>query len=410
VVKAHKERRKTNKDAIMTMVVKESGVNHRTRSKGDSAVFVMDSETSELLHYEPVNAYPKKEVVRIPRELLAEHPELDIRNDLIDCCIDVCSVDVPPLFQDNFDYLDLRRDFVHGVLTSDLLMKNIHCYVVKEGYAARVKDTKTYDAVSKDILSRWTFPLVPDDNHPGGHVYEHRRGNKYIAKDNTVVLSRTCKIGNNTLIGASTQVYDNASVAASVIGQNCIIGVGTVIKGSYIFDGTVIGPNCVVEQSIIGAGVRIRENTTVQKGCLLGDGVVVGPNVKIEPFERLSRKPGWQSEDEADDEDNNDEDEGEEDDDEGSTEEDTELDSDIEEVEKRRRIFLLSYAVYACAYIDGLLFFLSVQSSFKVSLGKESNALIWPRGPVLEEDESEEEQGPESFANQRFMRIGEISF
>src|ERR1700722_4890488 len=44
--------------------------------------------------------------------------------------------------------------------------------------------------LSKDILSRWTFPLVPDDNHPGGHVYEHRRGNKYIAKDNTVVLSR----------------------------------------------------------------------------------------------------------------------------------------------------------------------------------------------------------------------------
>jgi NDP-sugar pyrophosphorylase family protein len=31
VVRAHKERRKTNKDAIMTMVVKESGVRHRTR-------------------------------------------------------------------------------------------------------------------------------------------------------------------------------------------------------------------------------------------------------------------------------------------------------------------------------------------------------------------------------------------
>ena len=46
------------------------------------------------------------------------------------------------------------------------------------------------DICSKDILSRWTFPLVPDDNHPGGHFYEHLRGNKYIAKDNTVVLSR----------------------------------------------------------------------------------------------------------------------------------------------------------------------------------------------------------------------------
>lgn len=45
-------------------------------------------------------------------------------------------------------------------------------------------------ACSKDILSRWTFPLVPDDNHPGGHSYEHLRGNKYIAKGNSVSLSR----------------------------------------------------------------------------------------------------------------------------------------------------------------------------------------------------------------------------
>lgn len=34
VVRVHKERRKTNRDAIMTMVVKESGVTHRTRSVG----------------------------------------------------------------------------------------------------------------------------------------------------------------------------------------------------------------------------------------------------------------------------------------------------------------------------------------------------------------------------------------
>ena len=36
---------------------------------------------------------------------------------------------------------------MHGVLTSDLLMKNIHCYVAKDGYAARAKDTKSYDSV-----------------------------------------------------------------------------------------------------------------------------------------------------------------------------------------------------------------------------------------------------------------------
>lgn len=179
----------------------------RSRSRGDAAVFVLDPDTDECLHYEPIAGHPPRGVVPLPRKVLAEHAEVEIRNDLIDCGIDVCSVEVPSLFQDNFDYQDLRRDFVHGVLTSDLLMKNIHCYVLQEGYAARVKDTRSYDSIrcvltwrhvfsvltvlySKDILSRWTFPLVPDDNHPGGHVYDHLRGNRYIPKDNTVVLSR----------------------------------------------------------------------------------------------------------------------------------------------------------------------------------------------------------------------------
>jgi translation initiation factor eIF-2B subunit epsilon len=162
--------------------------------------------------------------------------------------------------------------------------------------------------LSKDILSRWTFPLVPDDNHPGGHVYQHTRGNKYLASDNSVSLARcvplifiyarptlkcntrTCKIGNNTLIGASTKIHENAQITGSVIGQNCVIGAGSVIDGSYIFDGTVIGAQCVVKRSIIGAGVTIKEKTRIEKGCLVGDGVVVGPLAVLDPFERLSMR------------------------------------------------------------------------------------------------------------------------
>lgn len=54
-----------------------------------------------------------------------------------------------------------------------------------------IVESAFYMFSSKDILSRWTFPLVPDDNHPGGHIYEHTRGNRYIAKDNSVILARS---------------------------------------------------------------------------------------------------------------------------------------------------------------------------------------------------------------------------
>ncbi|KAF8201653.1 nucleotide-diphospho-sugar transferase [Pholiota molesta] len=290
VVRVHKERRRTNKDAIMTMVVKESGERHRTRAKGESAVFVLDPETNECLHYEHVQGYPRTKGINIPREVLAAHREVDIRNDLLDCSIDVCSVEVPSLFQDNFDYLDIRRDFVHGILTSDILMKNIYCYVAEDGYAARVQDTRSYESISKDILSRWTFPLVPDDNHPGGHIYELTRGNRYIAKGNTVELSRTCTVGKNTLIGASTTVAENVTIVASVIGQNCRIGAGSTVRNSYLFEGAVIGKGCTVERSIIGADVQIKDRTHVARGCLIGEGVVVGPDAVLQPFERLSKK------------------------------------------------------------------------------------------------------------------------
>lgn len=401
VVQVHRERRKTNKDAIMTMVVKESGAKHRTRSRGDSAVFVLDAESSECLHYEPVTGYPPKTHVGIPREIFAEHPEVEIRNDLIDCSIDVCSVEVPSLFQDNFDWLDLRRDFVHGVLTSDLLMKNIHCYVVKEGYAARVKDTKSYDSISKDILSRWTFPLVPDDNHPGGHAYEHLRGNRYIAKDNTVVLSRTCKVGNNTLIGSSTQVFDNAQIISSVIGQRCRIGPGTIISNSYVFDGTTIGANCVIENSIIGSKVNIKDKSRVERGCLISDGVILGPEAKLRPFERVSKRRDTEGsndgdeeeEEESEDEDEEDGEDGDDDEEDGDEEEDEEDEEDDgEESDEEASDSELEEAE-------------ANQAAIGAVLGKDSNAIAWPLRSADDEDEDADEI--ESFNNQRLMRLGD---
>jgi translation initiation factor eIF-2B subunit epsilon len=184
---------------------------------------------------------------------------------------------------------------------------------------------------SKDILSRWTFPLVPDDNHPGGHIYEHTRGNRYIAKDSVILArlvhypvifiktnkqtnythARTCNIGTNTLIGSSTQVAENVQIIASVIGQNCTIGAGSIIKNSYIFENTIIGVRCVVERSIIGAGVMIKDGSHVPLGCLIAEGVVIGPDAMLDPYERLSVKiigAGSGDEDGVDDDDDDDDD------------------------------------------------------------------------------------------------------
>lgn len=106
---------------------------------------------------------------------------------------------VPPLFSENFDYQTLSTDFIPGILTSDLLDSKIFLHISPSsdasgglhsgwGYSSRVKDTKSYDLISKDVLSRWTFPLTPGANCPGGIEYSVRNGTRYVGKG--VRLSR----------------------------------------------------------------------------------------------------------------------------------------------------------------------------------------------------------------------------
>lgn len=79
-----------------------------------------------------------------------------------DLGIDICELDVPALCTENFDYHDMRRHFVNGVLTSDLLGKKIAVHLVGgegekgrgEGrYCERVRDTRTYGDISSVIVN-----------------------------------------------------------------------------------------------------------------------------------------------------------------------------------------------------------------------------------------------------------------
>ncbi|KDQ18101.1 hypothetical protein BOTBODRAFT_52900 [Botryobasidium botryosum FD-172 SS1] len=287
IVREHKERKKSaDKEAIMTIVMREAAVRDRPRPGTDASIWLLDSNTSRCLGYEYVKAGTS--TFKLDREIITQHVDLDVRIDLVDCSIDICAVDVPALFSENFDYQDIRTDFVKGILTSDLLSKTIYCHVAKGGYAARVKDTNAYATISKDFITRRIFPLVPDDNHISGTAYELRKGQVYVAKEG-VALSRTCKIGAHTLIGPSVRISDDADVMGSVIGEACTIGRGAVIRNSYVWDGAVIEAGCVIEESIIGNGARIREGSTIGKGCMIGEGVTLGPHARLEKLRKVSR-------------------------------------------------------------------------------------------------------------------------
>jgi translation initiation factor eIF-2B subunit epsilon len=104
----------------------------------------VDKPTGKLLSFE---SRPELRKVNIDLEIFNHHEEVQIRYDLLDCRIDICAPEVLLLFADNFDYQDLRHDFIRGVLTDDVLGNKIYSHVISGDYAARVKCLRTYNAV-----------------------------------------------------------------------------------------------------------------------------------------------------------------------------------------------------------------------------------------------------------------------
>lgn len=289
VMQFHKQKKAQDKDHILTMVLNQASPLHRTRSQVDPATFVLDKETNRCFYYQripPVDG--KKTSVNMDPELLEDMTgDIMIRNDLIDCHVDICTPHVPQIFQENFDYQSLRSDFVKGVLTSDLLKKTIYAYISKESseYAARVESWGTYDAISQDILARWCYPLVLDSNLVEGSSYSYELNNIY--KEDKIVLAQSCKIGNSTSIGRNSKVGEATSIKKSVVGRNCTIGDNVVIENSYIWDNAVIKDNCVLNHTIVAADAIIGKNVTLSSGSVIGFNVVIGDdkiipnNVKI---------------------------------------------------------------------------------------------------------------------------------
>lgn len=286
----HRARREADKNAIMTMVLREAGRNHRTKDSTVSPVFVIDPTKDRCLHYEEIHHHSTSDppYLTIDSEILTTNAEIDIRQDLIDCNIDICTPDVLSLWSDSFDYQTPRKHFLYGVLKDyELNGKTIHTHIVHDHYAARVRNLKAYDAVSKDIVSRWTYPLCPDTNLLPGHTYDLRRGNLY--QERGVALARSCVIGRRTVIGQGTRIGDRTSVSNTVLGRNCKIGNDVILDGAYLWDGVVVGDGTEIRQTIIADGATVGKKCKVEPGSLLSYGVKIADGITVIQGTRITR-------------------------------------------------------------------------------------------------------------------------
>lgn len=282
----HKARREANRDAVMTVVLRSAGLDdHRTKAKGITPVFAVESTTGRCLHYEELNPL-QSDHYAILDPYIFEHEAVEIRSDLIDPGIDICTPDVLALWSESFDYELPRKNFLHGVLKDwELNGKFIYTEIVDHGYAARASNLRMYDSITRDVLGRWTFPLVPDSNLVSGQSYTmQKRG---VCRERGVAFESNTDI-SKSVFGSRTTVGSGTRISNSVVGRRCFIGHNVKIEDSYIWDDVTIEDGTTISRSIIGGSATVGKNCKIGAGSLLSFDVTLSDNISVPPATVLS--------------------------------------------------------------------------------------------------------------------------
>ena len=283
MIERHKEMKKKDKLTVMTCIYKRAKPDHPTRSIEDDILIARDAKDSRLLYCDKPRG---KKRLNVPIAVIEENPNIEVHYDVLDCHVSICAPTVPQLFSDNFDY-QTRHHFIRGILSNEEITGNhIYTRFISDQYAARVSNLCTYDAISKDVIHRWVYPLVPDNAM--GESYSYGRHNIYLHTN--VLLSMGSVLHEDVVIGRETKIGFNSEISNSSVGHRCSIGENVTIRGSYIWDGTVIENGCTINQAIICDGCVVKRNVTLEPGCILSFGVVVGPDVIVKAGSRLTTK------------------------------------------------------------------------------------------------------------------------
>lgn len=273
ILETHRKFTKSDKGAVMTILYKEAGAGHNSRSPEDETILAVDSQTNRILFHKKVGHSSKK--IIFPLETFMDRSKTEVLYNLQDTRISICSPAVPPLFSDNFDFQSLD-DFVRGLLMNEEILASTiywHCLGTAE-YASHVSTWHMYQAISHDIIHRWVYPLVPDATFSAsGDTYMYLRHNVYRQK--SVKLSKGCILEEDVVIGENTIVGENTSITCSVIGKNCKIGRNVTVSNSFVWDNVTLEDNSILSFCVIG------NNSVLKKGSRLSEGSIVGPGTHL---------------------------------------------------------------------------------------------------------------------------------
>ncbi|KND93038.1 putative translation initiation factor eIF-2B subunit epsilon [Tolypocladium ophioglossoides CBS 100239] len=279
---AHRKRREASAANIMTTVLRSGGKDdHRTKTNGITPVFVVDARSQRVLHYDEMNPLQSDHYVALDPAIADElSTEFEVRSDLIDAQVDICTPEVLALWSESFDYELPRKNFLHGVLKDwELNGKMIYAEILEDGYAARASNLQMYDAISRDVLDRWTFPFIPENNIVPKQSYQrHANG---LVMETGVSHAHDARL-SKSIIGRGTTIGPSSRISNSVIGKDCKIGANVVVEDSYIWDNTSIEDGAKISYSVVADLTVIGKNCSIPAGSLIAPRVQVSDNIALD--------------------------------------------------------------------------------------------------------------------------------
>ena len=264
----------------------------------DRVSAVIDPLTGNLLQYIPWKGEfqedkdpEDKEHLPLILSLMDEHPTLSIRSDLVETGMAICSMGLLELFDQNFDYRDMR-DCVKSVINDELLGNKIILDIIPETfYFRRVKTLESVPSITRSVLERWAYPLVVTELFASS--YFNFKSSQYSSSgyiDKTSTISQSVTLSESYLIGPKTFIDDGCTIINSVLGEGVKLGKNCVITNSQIWAGVTIGNGSEINGSIICNRASVGDNCVVENNCIVSFDVKVSNSQNIQSGTRLSTK------------------------------------------------------------------------------------------------------------------------
>jgi translation initiation factor eIF-2B subunit epsilon len=331
-MKEHAARHKKDNSAIMTVLLKRAGgwsVNNgnngdnnddnndnqtATHSGASSKVSPLQSLSEDLTvalaHPNPntntlksipqthsrvllYDTNPNSTTTQLPTSFFQTTSSIELYNNMIDTGLYICSPDVLAKFSDEWDYLHIKTFISNSVAEEEEgLQSKIYAKELSSSeYAAKIHDFRTYHSVSKDLLRRWCYPIVPD-NLPCGYENFYRYGVErhmmYVEQKGKTKVGKSVTLKGPGMVGSHTKIDDGCIVKSCVIGNDCYIGKHVTLSSCHLWEHVHVEEGATVMESILCNGCIVKKGAVVNKGCIIGSNCIIGENVVLPEFTRIT--------------------------------------------------------------------------------------------------------------------------